>query len=247
MKESDYLLHTIFRRLVGSVQDLAPIILVIAFFQIVVIQQPFPNLWNVVAGLVCVVIGLSLFIQGLESGLFPIGEALAQGFARKGSVIALLTFAFCLGFGATVAEPALIAVAGEAASVASEAGVIQNSDAAQDSYALRLRLVVAFSVGAAIVLGVFRILKGWPIHYLIIGGYALVTIMTVFAPPEIVGIAYDSGGVTTSTITVPLVAALGMGLASSIRRRSPMVDGFGLIAFASLTPMICVMGYGMVF
>ena len=246
MKESAYLLPTILRRLVGSAQDLAPIILVIAFFQIVVIQQPFPNLWNVVAGLVCVVVGLALFIQGLESGLFPIGEALAQGFARKGSVVALLIFAFCLGFGTTVAEPALIAVAGEAASVASEAGVIQDSDAAQDSYALRLRMVVAFSVGVAIALGVFRILKGWPIHYLIIGGYVLVTIMTMFAPPEIIGIAYDSGGVTTSTITVPLVTALGVGLASSIRGRSPMVDGFGLIAFASLTPMICVMGYGMV-
>ena len=246
MKESDYLLPTIFRRLVGSVQDLAPIILVIAFFQIVVIQQPFPNLWNVVTGLACVVVGLALFIQGLESGLFPIGEALAQGFARKGSVVALLAFAFCLGFGTTVAEPALIAVAGEAASVASEAGVIHDSDGARDSYALRLRMVVAFSVGAAIVLGVFRILKGWPIHYLIIGGYVMVTVMTVFAPPEIVGIAYDSGGVTTSTITVPLVTALGVGLASSLRGRSPMVDGFGLIAFASLTPMICVMGYGMV-
>ena len=171
---------------------------------------------------------------------------MAQGFARKGSVFALLVFAFCLGFGTTVAEPALIAVAGEAASVASEAGVIQDSDSARDSYALRLRMVVAFSVGAAIVLGVFRILKGWPIHYLIIGGYVLVTIMTIFAPPEIVGIAYDSGGVTTSTITVPLVTALGVGLASSLRGRSPMVDGFGLIAFASLTPMICVMGYGMV-
>ena len=246
MKECDYLFLTIFRRLVGSVQDLAPIILVIAFFQIVVIQQPFPNLWNVVMGLVCVVVGLALFIQGLESGLFPIGEALAQGFARKGSVTALLAFAFCLGFGTTVAEPALIAVAGEAASVAAEAGVIHDSATAQDSYALRLRIVVAFSVGAAIVLGVYRILKGWPIHYLIIGGYVLVTVMTVFAPPEIVGIAYDSGGVTTSTITVPLVTALGVGLASSIRGRSPMVDGFGLIAFASLTPMICVMGYGMV-
>ncbi len=246
MKDSDYLLPTILRRLAGSAQDLAPIILVIAFFQIVVIQQPFPNLWNVVTGLACVVVGLALFIQGLESGLFPIGEALAQGFARKGSVVALLAFAFCLGFGTTVAEPALIAVAGEAASVASEAGVIHDSDGARDSYALRLRMVVAFSVGAAIVLGVFRILKGWPIHYLIIGGYVMVTIMTVFAPPEIVGIAYDSGGVTTSTITVPLVTALGVGLASSIRGRSPMVDGFGLIAFASLTPMICVMGYGMV-
>ncbi len=239
-------LTPVVRRIADSMRDLAPIILVIAFFQIVVLQQPFPNLGNVVIGLVCVVIGLALFIQGLETGLFPIGEVLAQGFARKGSVIALLSFAFCLGFGTTVAEPALIAVAGESASVASEAGVIEDSDQARSNYAVRLRMVVAFSVGAAIVLGVFRILKGWPIHYLIIGGYVLVTVMTIFAPAEIVGVAYDSGGVTTSTITVPLVTALGVGLASSIRGRNPMVDGFGLIAFASLTPMICVLGYGMV-
>ena len=246
MRESARHLTPIVRRIFDSLRDLAPIILVIAFFQIVVLQQPFPNLGNVVVGLVCVVIGLALFIQGLETGLFPIGEVLAQGFARKGSVIALLSFAFCLGFGTTVAEPALIAVAGEAASVASEAGVIEDSDRARSGYAVRLRMVVAFSVGAAIVLGVFRILKGWPIHYLIIGGYVLVTVMTMFAPAEFVGVAYDSGGVTTSTITVPLVTALGVGLASSIRGRNPMVDGFGLIAFASLTPMICVLGYGMV-
>ena len=246
MRETIRHLTPIARRIIDSMRDLAPIILVIAFFQIIVLQQPFPNLWNVVVGLVCVVIGLALFIQGLETGLFPIGEVLAQGFARKGSVIALLSFAFCLGFGTTVAEPALIAVAGEAASVASEAGVIEDSDRARSDYAVRLRMVVAFSVGLAIVLGVFRILKGWPIHYLIIGGYVLVTVMTIFAPAEIVGVAYDSGGVTTSTITVPLVTALGVGLASSIRGRNPMVDGFGLIAFASLTPMICVLGYGMV-
>ena len=114
------------------------------------------------------------------------------------------------------------------------------------SYATGLRLTVAFSVGLAIVIGVLRILKGWPIHYLIIGGYAGITIMTAFAPRSIIGIAYDSGGVTTSTITVPLVTALGVGLASSIQGRNPMVDGFGLIAFASLTPMIFVMGYGMI-
>ena len=230
----------------GSLRDLAPIIAVIAFFQIVVLQQPFPNLGNVIVGMVCVVAGLTLFIQGLENGLFPLGEALAQGFARKGSVSALLAFAFCLGFGTTIAEPALIAVAAEAAEVAAEAGAIVSSDESRSSYALQLRLVVAFSVGAAIVLGVLRILKGWPIHRLIIGGYLLVTAMTLFAPQEIIGVAYDSGGVTTSTITVPLVTALGVGLASSIRGRNPMVDGFGLIAFASLTPMICVLAYGMV-
>lgn len=234
------------RQTAGALRDLAPIIAVIAFFQVVVLQQPFPDLGNVLIGLVCVVAGLTLFIQGLESDLFPLGEALAQGFARKGSVTALLSFAFCLGFGTTVAEPALIAVASEAAEVAAEAGAIAASVEARQSYALQLRLVVAFSVGAAIVLGVLRILRGWPIHRLIIGGYLLVTAMTLFAPDEIIGVAYDSGGVTTSTITVPLVTALGVGLATAIRGRNPMVDGFGLIAFASLTPMICVLGYGMV-
>ena len=234
------------RRIADALRDLAPIILVIAFFQIVVLQQPFPNLGSILVGLLCVVAGLTLFIQGLESGLFPLGEAIAEAFARKGSAAALLGFAFCLGFGTTVAEPALIAVAAKAAEVASQAGAIADDEQARADYAFELRMVVAFSVGAAIVLGVLRILKGWPIHRLIIGGYVLVTIMTVFAPDEIIGVAYDSGGVTTSTITVPLVTALGVGLATSIKGRNPMIDGFGLIAFASLTPMIFVLVYGMV-
>ena len=230
----------------NALRDLAPIVLVILFFQTVVLRQPFPDLLSVLIGLLCVIAGLTLFIQGLESGLFPLGEALAQGFAQKGSVVILLAFGFCLGFGTTIAEPALIAVAAEAATVAAEAGAIVDDDRARTTYALELRMVVAVSVGAAIVLGILRILKGWPIHILIIGGYVLVTAMTVFAPAEIVGVAYDSGGVTTSTITVPLVTALGVGLATSIRGRNPMVDGFGLIAFASLTPMVCVLAYGMV-
>lgn len=236
----------ILKRFFDALRDLAPIILVIAFFQVVVIQQPFPNLAEIAVGLVCVIAGLALFVQGLESGLFPLGESIAHAFAQRGSLVALLTFAFCLGFGTTVAEPALIAVAGEAAQVAAEADAIADTDEARDSYAWNLRMVVAVSVGAAIILGVLRILKGWPIHRLIIGGYVLVTALTLFAPAEIVGVAYDSGGVTTSTITVPLVTALGVGLASSLKGRNPMVDGFGLIAFASLTPMIFVLVYGMV-
>ena len=245
-RDSARFLFQMARRMGDSLRDLTPIILVIAFFQIVVLRQPFPAIGNVAIGLVCVMVGLGLFIQGLESGLFPLGEDLAWAFASKGSLVALLTFSFCLGFGTTVAEPALIAVANEAADVAAEAGSIHADDSARGSYALELRVVVAFSVGIAIVLGVFRIIRGWPVHWLIIGGYVLVTAMTMFAPDEIIGIAYDSGGVTTSTITVPLVAALGVGLARSIRGRNPMVDGFGLIAFASLTPMIGVLGYGMV-
>lgn len=239
-------LVAILRRLADALRDLAPILIVIAFFQIVVIRQPFPNLAGVALGLACVVLGLALFIQGLELGLFPLGEAIARAFVNKGSAAALLAFAFCLGFGTTVAEPALVAVGDKAAEVAAKAGAIANSDDARSTYAFQLRMVVALSVGAAIVLGVLRILKGWPLHRLIIGGYALVTLMTLFAPDEIIGVAYDSGGVTTSTITVPLVTALGVGLASSIKGRDPMLDGFGLIAFASLTPMIFVLAYGIV-
>jgi len=232
--------------LLGAARDLLPIVIVIVVFQVAVIQQPFPDLQRILIGLALVLLGLALFVQGLELGLFPLGETMAHAFARKGSLAALLTFAFCLGFGTTVAEPALIAVADKAAEVAGKAGAIDNNAEARDSYAFNLRLTVALSVGAALVLGVFRILKGWPLPLLIIGGYITVVLLTTIAPDEIVGIAYDSGGVTTSTITVPLVAALGVGLASTIRGRNPLIDGFGLVAFASLTPMIFVLIFGMV-
>lgn len=228
-----------------SARDLAPIVAVIAFFQLLVLQQPIPNLVDLVIGTLLVVLGLTLFVRGLEMGLFPIGESMAYAFARKGSVTWLLIFAFALGFGTTIAEPALIAVTEEAAEVAAEGRVIANNPEAKLRYADGLRLTVAFSVGLAILVGVYRILRGWPIHYFILGGYVGVVVMTGFAPKEIIGIAYDSGGVTTSTITVPLVTALGVGLASSIKGRNPFTDGFGLIAFASLTPMIFVMAYGL--
>ncbi len=239
-------LRGLLRIYAGSFRDLVPIIVVIGFFQIVVLQQPFPDLERVLVGLVFVVVGLSLFVQGLEIGLFPLGESMAGAFARKGSLTALLAFAFCLGFGTTVAEPALISVSAKAAEVAGSAGFILDQEEARADYALQLRLTVVLSVGASLVLGVFRILKGWPIHYLIVSGYLIVVIITGFAPPEIVGIAYDSGGVTTSTMTVPLVAALGVGLATVIRGRNPLLDGFGLIAFASLMPIIFVLLFGMV-
>lgn len=231
--------------LLGSVRDLLPIVLVIVFFQFFVLHQTLPDVARILLGVLFVTLGLTLFIHGLEQGLFPIGASMAHAFARKGSVFWLVVFAFCLGFGTTVAEPALIAVAAEAANVAANGAMIEKSEAAQEQYATGLRLTVALSVGLAIVIGVIRILKGWPIHWFIISGYVLVIVMTMFAPKEIIGIAYDSGGVTTSTITVPLVTALGVGLASSIQGRNPMIDGFGLIAFASLTPMIFVMAYGM--
>ncbi len=217
----------------GSIRDLLPIIVVIAFFQIAIIQQIPENLFSIIIGLSIVAFGLAIFIQGLEVGIFPLGENLAYEFARKGSLFWLLLFAFLIGFSTTVAEPALIAIADKAAAISS--GKID---------AFWLRITVALSVGFAIALGVLRIILGHPIHWYIIVGYIIVVTVTFFAPPEIVGLAYDSGGVTTSTVTVPLVTALGVGLASSIKGRNPVIDGFGLIAFASLTPMIFVQAYG---
>ena len=239
-------LFAVLKKLRDAFTDLLPLILVIAFFQLVVLRQPLPQLGEVVLGALLVVTGLSLFIQGLEMGLFPIGEAMAHALARKGSVFWLLSFAFALGFSTTVAEPALIAVAREAAKIASQANLIDPGEESLRGYALGLRLTVAFSVGLAIMIGVLRIILGWPVHYLIISGYVIVMLMTMIAPEEIIGLAYDAGGVTTSTVTVPLVAALGVGLASSIKGRSPLMDGFGLIAFASLLPIIFVMGYGLI-
>jgi nitrogen regulatory protein PII len=216
-----------------SFRDLLPIIFVILFFQLAIIQT-IPEGWESTAiGLLIVGVGLAIFLQGLEIGIFPVGESLARDFASKGSTFWVLLFGFMIGFGTTIAEPALSVIAEKAAAISS--GRID---------ADMLRYVVALSVGFAILLGVFRIIKGHPIHYYIIAGYILVVGVTFFTPQDIVGLAYDLGGVTTSTVTVPLVAALGIGLASSIKGRNPVIDGFGLIAFASLTPMIFVQVYG---
>lgn len=227
------LLIIFFSDLKNSFNDLLPIITVVGLFQIFVIQSAPDNLITITLGLTIVAFGLAVFIRGLEIGIFPIGENLAHDFAAKGSLGWLLLFAFMIGFSTTVAEPALIAIAEKASAISS--GQID---------AFWLRITVALSVGCAIALGAYRIVAGHPIHYYIISGYVLVVLVTFFAPKEIIGLAYDSGGVTTSTVTVPLVAALGIGLASSIKGRNPMIDGFGLIAFASLTPMIFVQAYG---
>ena len=243
MKES---LLALAKDALDAFRDLLPIVVVIAVFQLFVIRQPVDGLLSLFAGAILVVAGLAFFIFGLRLALFPIGEGLAHSLAAKGSVFWLISFAFVLGFGTTVAEPALIAVAAEAAAVAAEAGVIANSQPAMESYALGLRMTVALSVGCALVLGVIRILTNWSLPLLIISGYIAVIILTEVAPPEIIGIAYDSGGVTTSTVTVPLVTALGVGLASSLKGRNAMLDGFGLIAFASLTPILFVLIYGIV-
>ncbi len=236
----------IVRDLAGSLRDLAPVVIIIAVFQILVLRQPVADLAGLAGGLVLVVAGLTAFVYGLNLALFPVGEGLAHSLARKGSLAWLLAFAFLLGFGTTIAEPALTAVASEAASVAAGAAFIDASETAQAQYALALRITVAVSVGAAIVIGALRIVTGWSLPFMIAAGYVLVVVLTIIAPREIVGIAYDSGGVTTSTVTVPLVTALGIGLATAIKGRNPVLDGFGLIAFASLTPIAFVLGFGLV-
>lgn len=216
-----------------AARNLVPIIVVVGVFQFLVIRQVPEGALSMAIGLGIVVVGVGLFLQGLELGIFPIGKTLSNEFARKGSLPLLMIFGFCLGFAAVIAEPALIAVADQAEVIS--AGRVDG---------FTLRLLVATSVGAVVALGIVRILLGHPLHWYMIGGYLLVVAVTFFAPEEIVGLAYDSGGVTTNIVTVPLVAALGIGLAVSIRGRSALLHGFGLVGLAVMVPMISVQAYG---
>ncbi len=239
------ILKILFKRFLAVILDILPLLCVIFVFQTFVIQKPFPHLEQTLIGIGLVVLGLFLFIMGLENALFPLGERLADQFAQKGNVFWLLAFGFTLGFSTTIAEPALTIIANKAGHLAADSGLIQTHDSEISSFVNGLRLTVAMAVGMATAIGVFRIIKGWPLIWFILTGYGLIIIATFFAPKQIIGIAYDSGGITTSTITVPLVTALGIGLAVAIKGRNPMADGFGLIALASLTPILFVMIYGM--
>jgi len=226
-----------------TVFDVLPIAGILLFFQVAVLRQPIPRLRRVLAGLVYVVLGLALFLVGLEQALFPLGKVMARqltdpGFIAGGAAAGwadygwVYAFAFAVGFATTIAEPALIAVSVKARDVSG--GAVN---------AWGLRIAVAIGVALAIAVGAFRIVTGTPLFVYMIAGYLIVILQTVFAPRDIIPLAYDSGGVTTSTVTVPLVAALGLGLASTVPGRSALLDGFGLIALASLFPMITVMGY----
>jgi hypothetical protein len=230
-----FYLRTFSHSLLHALKNLFPIIAVVVFFQLVILQQMPENTLAMAIGLLIVAVGVALFLQGLELSIFPVGKSLSNQFARKGSVPVLLSFGFAMGFSAVVAEPALIAVAQQAEEISE--GKIK---------ALTLRILVAVSVGLVVALGVFRTIFGYPLQWFMIIGYIVVVIITWFAPPEIVGLAYDSGGVTTNIVTVPLIAALGIGLAASIRGRNPLLDGFGLVALAVMVPMITVQLYGIV-
>lgn len=227
------LLQQFLHQFLHALKNLLPIVAVVLFFQLAIFQTLPPEPLNIIIGLLLVAIGIALFLLGLDLSIFPVGKNLANQFARKGSLPLLLLFGFAIGFAAVIAEPALIAVA-QQAQLISEGRV----------NGLTLRLIVACSVGMVMALGILRIILGWPIHWLMIGGYILVLTVTFIAPAEIVGLAYDSGGVTTNIVTVPLIAALGLGLASSIKGRNPLMDGFGLVALAVMVPMISVQLYG---
>lgn len=234
--------------ILATVRDVLPIAAIIFGFQWFVIRKPIPNLRKVIIGFIYVIIGLAFFLQGLEQALFPLGKSMAQQLTNPEFIYAGLSeipdivdwkryywvylFAFAIGFSTTIAEPSLLAVAIKAKEVSGGAIGIWG-----------LRIAVAIGVAVGIALGTWRIVTGYPLHYFIIVGYIVVVIQTFFAPRFIVALAYDSGGVTTSTVTVPLVAALGLGLAETVPGRSALMDGFGLIAFASLFPIICVIAY----
>lgn len=234
--------------LLATLRDVLPIAVVLFGFQLLVLRKRIPNLRKILVGFVLVLLGLAFFLEGLEQALFPLGKLMAQQltapeFLGVSATVDEITgnwqrylwlylFAFTIGFSTTIAEPSLIAVAIKANQV---------SGGAVGTWGLRIAVAIGVAVG--ISLGVYRIVTGTPLHYYIIAGYILVIIQTVFCPRPILALAYDSGGVTTSTVTVPLVAALGLGLSSNIPGRNPLLDGFGLIAFASLFPIMSVMGY----
>lgn len=234
-----------------TARDVLPIAAVLVGFQVIVLRRRLPHPGRILGGFLFVVLGLSLFLQGLEQALFPLGQLMAQQLTDPQFLVQttagvldavrwqdyywVYAFAFCIGFATTVAEPALIAVAMKAEDVS--AGAIG---------AIGLRLAVALGVAVGIALGAWRIVTGHPLEYFIMAGYVVVIIQTFLAPRIIIALAYDSGGVTTSTVTVPLVAALGLGLASNVPGRSPLIDGFGLIAFASLFPIMSVLAYAQI-
>ena len=241
-------LHELAATLVSALRDVFPIIGIVFAFQVLVLRLPIPNPRDTLVGLLYVFFGLTMFVVGLEQALFPLGKLMAQQLTDPGFISSqanrigaalnwqdykwLYLFAAAIGFATTIAEPALIAVAMKARSVSGGAIGVWG-----------LRVAVAIGVALGVALGTYRIVTGTPLHYHIIAGYIIVVIQTAFAPRLIIALAYDSGGVATSTVSVPLVAALGLGLASSVPGRSPLIDGFGLIAFACLFPMITVMGY----
>jgi hypothetical protein len=228
--------RVVLRSLLDSGRNLAPIVVVVVAFQTLVIRQPLPQAGELVGGLVLMLLGLTLFVRGVAMSLLPLGEAMADAIARRGSLPLLIAFAVALGFGSTFAEPALTAVVATASEAARIEGLLADA-AAADSFALALRFAIAAAVGLGVGIGAARIVLGWSAARLVLGGYAVVLALALASPAAITGIAFDAGAAATSAINIPLITALGVGLAIVLRDRDPLVDGLGLIAFASLMPM----------
>lgn len=224
-----------------------PILLTIAAFEGIVLGRIPADIPGLVIGLVAVLVGLTLMVRGLEMSLFPLGEALADAMARRGHPAWLLGFAFALGFGSTVAEPALAAVAAQAATaMAADPGIPVNPGQ-QEALANWIRYGIAISLGLALVVGVWRTLKGWPVIWLVLPGYGLIALVTLLSDAPVIAAALDAGTAATSVINIPLMLALGIGLASVLRSRSPLVDGFGIVVLASLAPMLMFMAVSLIF
>jgi len=234
-------LPALLRVLLATLRDIVPLLLLVGFFYGVVLRAPPADPGAVLAGAVLVVLGLAFFVHGLSMSLFPLGEGLADTLARRGNLGVLLAFAFAIGFGSTVAEPALYAVTMKAAAAAAEAGLVTGGEAAETRAGVALRYAVSASVGCAVALGCLRIVLGWPAWWFLLGGYVLVAVLGLVRDTKLLGVAFDAGAAATSAINIPLIAALGIGLAAAIRGRRPLADGFGVVALASLMPMLVVL------
>lgn len=229
------------KEMARNLRDFVPILAVVVAFQWGVIGEPMPDLGLRIGGILLTLLGLTFFVRGLEMSLFPLGESLARGLAARGSVGVLLGFAFALGFGSTVAEPALASVADQAAAAAATAGSLSPEPHAVSRFSTLLRYVASASVGVALAIGVLRIVKGWPITWLVLPGYGIAAAITLIGESSLSVIAFDAGAASTSAINIPLIMVLGTGLATLIRGRSPLTDGFGLVAMASLMPMLIIL------
>lgn len=223
-----------------NLRDLLPIIGVVVAFQALVIGEPMPDMERRMAGAASVLIGMTLFVKGLETSIFPLGEVIADTLARRGSLVLLIAFGFALGFGSTVAEPALKAVTDQAAAAIASGGAAADEAGNIARFSLFLRYTVSFAVGIAIAFGVLRVVNGWSVAWFVLPGYALATVLALASQSPLSMVAFDAGAAATSAINVPLMLAFGVGLASMIRGRNPLLDGFGLVALASLTPMIVI-------
>lgn len=239
-------LVTLLKEIGRNLRDLLPILCVVALFQLLVIREPMPELERRIGGAISAFVGLTLFVRGLSTSIFPLGDRMADWLARRGSLTLLLGFGFAIGFGSTVAEPALSAVADQAALALTGMGAAGGDGGQAARFSLFLRYTVAVAVGIAVAVGVLRVVKGWPITWFVLPGYAMATVLALISQSALSAVAFDAGAAATSAINIPLMLALGVGLAAMIRGRNPLLDGFGLVALASLTPMVVVLLFSLV-